>query len=158
MNRLYCMFKLLLKRDGFARAQYILDKGLFSQMGKNCYWHPFKIPAEPQLIALGDNVVVATGVQLITHDMSYTLFSHDSTLNGVIGEGKYPYFTDRIRIGSNVMIGANSLIMPGVSIGNHVIIGAGSIVTKDVPDGVIVAGCPARIIGDYYEFAKKRKK
>lgn len=49
-------------------------------------------------------------------------------------------------IGNNVIVGINSIILPGVKIGNHVVVGAGSVVTKDVPDHTIVAGNPARII------------
>lgn len=52
----------------------------------------------------------------------------------------------KVIIKNDVWIGANSVIMPGVTIGNGVIIGAGAIVTKDVPDYAIVAGVPAEII------------
>lgn len=50
------------------------------------------------------------------------------------------------RIGKKCFIGANSMIMCGVTIGDEVIVGAGAIVTKDVPSNCIVAGNPARII------------
>lgn len=50
------------------------------------------------------------------------------------------------RIGSNVEIGANTCIIGNITIGNNVIIGAGSVVVKNVPDNVVVAGNPARII------------
>jgi acetyltransferase-like isoleucine patch superfamily enzyme len=43
-------------------------------------------------------------------------------------------------------VGANSIIMPGVTVADNVIVGAGSIVTSDVPSNVIVAGNPARVI------------
>lgn len=49
-------------------------------------------------------------------------------------------------IGNNVIVGIHSIILPGVRVGNHVVIGAGSIVTKDIPDNVVVAGNPAKII------------
>ena len=49
-------------------------------------------------------------------------------------------------IGDNVTAGANVCIIGKINIGNHVVIGAGSIVVKDVPDGVIIAGNPAKII------------
>ncbi len=51
-----------------------------------------------------------------------------------------------ITIGDNVWIGGNTCILPGVTIGNNVVIGAGSVVTKDIPDSVIAAGNPCRII------------
>jgi acetyltransferase-like isoleucine patch superfamily enzyme len=43
-------------------------------------------------------------------------------------------------------IGANATILPGVVIGEHTLVGAGAVVVKDVPDGVVVAGNPVRII------------
>jgi acetyltransferase-like isoleucine patch superfamily enzyme len=51
-----------------------------------------------------------------------------------------------MRIGSNVWIGANAVILPGVDIGDGVIVGAGAVVTRPVPAGNVVAGNPARII------------
>ena len=49
-------------------------------------------------------------------------------------------------IGKNCFIAPNSIILPGISIGDQVIVGAGSVVTKDVPNNVVVAGNPAKII------------
>ena len=49
-------------------------------------------------------------------------------------------------IGKNCFIGANAIIMCGITIGDECIIGAGAIVTKNIPDNCIVAGNPARII------------
>ena len=47
--------------------------------------------------------------------------------------------------GNDVGIGANVVIMPGVTIGNNVVIGAGSVVTKDIPDNVVAFGTPCRV-------------
>lgn len=49
-------------------------------------------------------------------------------------------------IGDNVWIGGNTVICPGVRIGSNTVIGAGSVVTKDIPDWVIAAGNPCRVI------------
>ncbi|MEZ3485540.1 MAG: hypothetical protein K1W22_02795 [Lachnospiraceae bacterium] len=51
-----------------------------------------------------------------------------------------------IHIGKNVWIGANATILAGVSIGENAVVAAGAVVTKDVPDGVVVGGIPAKII------------
>ena len=56
-----------------------------------------------------------------------------------------------VHIGKNVWIGANSVILPGVTIGNNAVIAAGSIVTKDISEGVIVGGNPARFIKQRFE-------
>ena len=55
-------------------------------------------------------------------------------------------FGKAVTIGKNVWIGGNCCILPGVSIGDNTVIGAGSIVTKDIPENVIAAGNPCRII------------
>ncbi|MGB6223561.1 sugar O-acetyltransferase [Haloferula sp.] len=51
-----------------------------------------------------------------------------------------------ISIGSDVWIGGGSIILPGVSVGDRSVIGAGSVVTKSVPEGVVAAGNPCRVL------------
>ena len=51
-----------------------------------------------------------------------------------------------ITIGNSVWIGGNVIVNPGVTIGNEVVIGAGTVVTHDLPDGVIAAGNPCRVL------------
>jgi putative colanic acid biosynthesis acetyltransferase WcaF len=64
------------------------------------------------------------------------------------GHPALPLQTDRIQIGEGAFIGARAFVLPGVRIGARAVIGAGSIVTRDVPDGKVAAGNPARVIGD----------
>lgn len=52
----------------------------------------------------------------------------------------------KVTIGKGVWIGANSLILPGVTIGDDCVIGAGSVVTRDIAGGLIAVGSPARVI------------
>ncbi len=52
----------------------------------------------------------------------------------------------KVVIGNNVWVGGSSVINPGVTIGNNVVIGSGSVVTKDIPDNVVAAGNPCRVI------------
>lgn len=77
---------------------------------------------------IGHNVVLAT----INHNV-------DPNKRGSM-------VTAPIKIGKNVWICSNVTVVPGVSIGNGAIVAAGSVVTKDVPENVVVAGVPARII------------
>ena len=51
-----------------------------------------------------------------------------------------------ITIGNNVWLGANVIILPGVTIGNGVVVSAGSIVTKNISDNQLVMGAPAKVV------------
>ncbi|WP_438466024.1 2,3,4,5-tetrahydropyridine-2,6-dicarboxylate N-acetyltransferase [Streptococcus pluranimalium] len=57
-----------------------------------------------------------------------------------------PASAEPVRIGDNVLVGANAVVIEGVQIGNGSVVAAGAIVTEDVPENVVVAGVPARII------------
>lgn len=54
-----------------------------------------------------------------------------------------------VRIGAECWVGMNAAILPGVTIGDRVVIGAGSVVTRDVPDNVVAAGNPCRVIREH---------
>lgn len=57
-----------------------------------------------------------------------------------------PASAEPVRVGDNVLVGANAVVIEGVQIGNGAVVAAGAIVTQDVPENVVVAGVPARII------------
>lgn len=142
MSRKSLMLKMLLTRSGWKRAMLIKKAGIFHCMGENCYYHPFKLPAEPHLISFGNNVFIATGVTLVTHDMSNAVFSNETGTHLLPVVGK-------IQIGNNVFIGANATIMPNVEVGNNCIVAAGAVVTHNIPEGEIWGGVPAAQIGTY---------
>lgn len=153
-NIKWAKIMLYLINDGWKRGQYIQRKGLFYKMGENVYWHTRDLPSEPYLISLGDNVQVSANVRMITHDRISKVVNLMSEYSN---EEEMPFFYGKIQIGSNVMIGANSIIMYNVKIGNNVIIAAGSVVTKDVPSGSIVGGNPAKVIGTFEMLINKRR-
>lgn len=63
-------------------------------------------------------------------------------------------FSMPIKIGNDVWIGANSIILPGVNIGNNVVIGAGSVVTHDIDDNVVAFGTPCKVVKQITEYDK----
>lgn len=137
------MLRLLLCRDGWSRAEYLKKHGVFHSIGKKCYYHPYRLPAECHLVSMGDNVFVGTGVSFVTHNMANCIF------NNMDNEKKIRPIIGKIEVGNNVFIGANSTIMYNVKIGDNVKIGVNSVVTRSVPDGVVVAGVPAKQIGTF---------
>jgi maltose O-acetyltransferase len=60
-------------------------------------------------------------------------------------------FGQPVDIGADVWVGGGAIILPGVRIGTRAVIGAGSVVTRDVPDGVLAAGNPCRVIREIRE-------
>ncbi len=125
-------------------VEYARYKGV--KVGNDCRILTTKFGSEPWLITIGNKVTITSGVVLLTHD--------GSTWSIKDQKGRR-YLYKRIVIGNNVFIGVNSILMPGVRIDDNVIIAAGSIVTKSVPSGVIVAGNPARIIGQYEDYKQQ---
>lgn len=89
-------------------------------------------------IVIGDDVSIAQGVSIISHTHNFS--SVEEKIKNQ-GSSKLP-----IRIGNNVWIGAQAIILGNVKIGNNSIIGAGAVVKHDVEPNTIVAGVPARLI------------
>lgn len=97
-------------------------------------------------LEIGENCDISCGVHIYTHStvkrcVANKKFNPDGTVNRELIE-KQP-----TKIGNHTFIGANATILMGTTIGNHCIIGAGSVITKDVPDFNVVAGVPAKKIG-----------
>jgi len=93
-------------------------------------------------------VVVNPGVKIGTHCIlnSSSIIEHDSELGDFVHVAPGAVICGGARIGPETLIGANATILPAVKIGFGSTIGAGSVVLKDVPDRVVVAGNPSRII------------
>lgn len=152
MNKRYkAMLHMLLIRSPMRRASWLREHGVFHHLGQRVMIMNRKIPLYPELISIGNNVWMASGVQFITHDVTHYM------LNGLDKNVRYQEKIGCIEVGDNVFIGANASIMYDVRIGSNVIVAAGAIVTKDVPDNSVVGGVPARVICTFDEYFEKRK-
>ncbi|WP_194442099.1 acyltransferase [Pseudoalteromonas simplex] len=140
IKKLYSFFLFYLF-GGTASARFLGVK-----VGEGCRIYINDFGTEPFLINIGNNVTLTKGVNLLTHDGATCLVED--------GKGRY-YKYGSIEIGSNVFVGVNSVLMPGVKIGSNVIIGTGSVVTKDIPDNSVYAGSPAMFIMSYSEYCYK---
>lgn len=139
----------MLPKSPCKRAAYLKAKHVLGAMGDDCMWFADKLPAEPELVYLGNNVVVATDVRFFNHDATAGM------LNRKYGTDRYKLRKGKICIGDHVFIGGGSIILYHVNIGSNVIIGAGSVVTSDVPDNAVVAGVPARYIKSFDEYKQQ---
>ena len=89
-------------------------------------------------LEIGDHVSISIGVHIYTHDSSkFRAYNWKKDPENGTHIRRSP-----VKIGSNVQIGANSIVTKGVTIGNNVIIGALTLVNKDIPDNSFVTGNP----------------
>ena len=89
-------------------------------------------------VCIGNNVNLAQGITVTALNHNFADTSRRIDEQGIS--------TNPVVIGDDVWIGANAVILPGVTIGRHVVVAAGAVVTKDVPDYCVVAGVPAKVI------------
>ena len=148
----YQLFRLrfALIISGGKRSDWVMRKKIFRSVGENIAFQPRNLPADPELIILHNNISVASSVTFVTHDVFHLVYKN------MHKEIKFTRNTGCIEIMDNSIIGTGAIILPDVRIGPNAIVGAGSVVTKDVPEGCIVAGNPAKVIGSYDENLEKR--
>ncbi|MBQ9237833.1 MAG: sugar O-acetyltransferase [Treponema sp.] len=112
------------------------DYGYNITVGEDFYANYNLVILDVGTVTLGSNVLCAPNVSMYTAGHPIHPESRNSG---------YEYGID-IVVGDNVWIGGNTCILPGVHIGSNTVIGAGSVVTKNIPDNVIAAGNPCRVI------------
>ena len=120
----------------YVESHFKCDYGYNISVGDNFYANFDCVFLDVCQIEIGDNCFLAPGVHIYT--ATHPLDAVERT-SGI--ESAKP-----VKIGDNVWIGGRSVINPGVTIGNNVVVASGSVVVKDIPDNVLVGGCPAKII------------
>ncbi|MBE6270779.1 MAG: acyltransferase [Prevotella ruminicola] len=89
-------------------------------------------------VKIGNHVNLAQGITVTALNHNFTDSNKRIDEQGIS--------TNAVSIEDDVWIGANAVILPGVTIGNHCVVAAGAVVTKDVPPHSLVAGVPAKVI------------
>ena len=120
----------------FVEAPFHCDYGYNIEVGENFFANYNLTILDVGKVKIGANAQIASNVSIYTAGHPV----HPESRNT-----GYEYGIP-ITIGDNVWIGGSVTILPGVTIGSNVVIGAGSVVTKDLPDNVIAAGNPCRVI------------
>lgn len=136
----------------FVEPPFFCDYGYNIEVGENFFANYNCTILDVAKVTIGKNVMLAPNVSLYTagHPL------HAETRNT-----GYEYGIS-ITIGDNVWIGGSVVVLPGVTIGSNVVIGGGSVVSRDIPDNVVAAGNPCRVIREITEedrnyYYKKRK-
>ena len=132
--------KILKKPDNDDEVSVARSLGV--RIGENCSINDNArrvFSMEPYLVTLGNRVTVAPEVRFVPHDGAISVLRTEE-------EYKNKDLFAPIVIGDNVFIGIGTIIMPGVKVGSNVIIGARSLVTKDIPSDTVACGNPAKAV------------
>lgn len=112
------------------------DNGKNISVGKNFLANYNVTILDIATVTIGDYVMIGpnTLITTVNHPIS------------TVGRRKHLGIARPVKIGNDVWIGGNAIILPGVTIGNNVIVAAGAVVTRSIPDNCIVGGVPAKIL------------
>lgn len=122
--------------NAFIEANFFCDYGYNIIIGDNFYANHNLVILDCAEVTFGDNVFIGPNCGFYTAGHPIDAAQRNSGLE----------YAKPIKVGSDVWIGGNVCVMPGVTIGDNVVIGGGSVVTEDIPSGVVAAGNPCRVI------------
>ena len=127
-------------------APFWCDYGCNIEIGENFYTNHNCVILDGAKVTFGDNVFIAPNCTFSTAGHPLDTEQRNQGL-----EYAYP-----ITVGDNVWFGASVTVLPGVTIGSNVVIGAGSLVNRDIPDGVVAVGNPCRVLRKITEADKQK--
>lgn len=114
-------------------------------------WHHSIIDAT-EGIEIGEGAQIGAWVGIFTHASSSSVRLLGPRFVHIPNWERRGYVRGSVKIGAYAFLGAQTLVMPGVTIGKGALISAATVVTKDVPDYAIVRGVPGKVVGDTINF------
>lgn len=149
------MIKRIIFREKASSETFVnYLRSIGAQIGENSFFYDVRSNYvglnNPFNLRIGDNVQITHGVTILDHGYDWSVAKCKYGL--VLGN------TGQIDIGSNVFIGANSVILPNVHVGNNVIIGAGSIVNSDIPSDSVAVGNPCKVVKSLKQYVEKKRE
>ena len=115
---------------------FVCDYGYNIEIGENFYSNHNLTILDCNKVKFGDNVFIGPNCSFYCAMHPLDIKTRNEGLE----------YSKPITVGNNVWFGGNVVVLAGVTIGDGVVVGAGSVVTKDVPNNVVIAGNPAKII------------
>ena len=151
----------LIRRPIYIRGRKSLDGGKFLTtgygcrfdlignkktlfVGDNCEMGDMTHIVAYEKVEIGDNVLIAS--KCFISDTNHGVYKGQNPDSPITEPNKRKLVSSPVKIGNNVWIGENVVILAGAQIGDGCIIGANSVVSKETPAGSIVAGVPGRVI------------
>ena len=130
-----------LPEDAYIMQPFFCDRGSQIYVGKSFYANTGLLILDEGRVEIGNNVMFGPRVSIYTaaHPIDPRI-----RITGL-------EYAKGIVIGDNVWVGGSTVINPGVRIGCNTVIGSGSVVTRNIPEGVVAAGNPCRIIREITE-------
>ena len=124
------------KENFLIEQPFICDYGYNIEVGENFYSNHNLTILDGNKVIFGDNVFIAPNCSFYTAGHPLDAKRRNQGLE----------YAKPIKVGNNVWIGGNVVVLPGVTIGDNVVIGAGSVVNKDIPSNVVAVGNSCRVI------------
>lgn len=136
LRKIISELKIKTKENFFLTPPFYCDYGYNISVGENFYANHNLIILDGNKVSFGDNVFIAPSCTFSTAGHPLDKERRNKGLE----------YAHPITVGDDVWFGANVTVLPGVKIGSNVVIGAGSLVNKDIPDNSLALGNPCKVV------------
>lgn len=152
------LFQIFEKQRNNAQAKKFKKSGGHLRLRTNSKFYDEDKIELGKYVDIGENVLFRGGAGIVVGDRC--LIAAGAIITSVGHPVELPRWGKTIgkpiKIGDDVWIGANAVVLPGVQIGNGSVVGAGAVVTRNVPENCVVVGVPAQVIKKIKHFKNQK--